>query len=78
MAKFRTRNQADRVRRAFARLRPIEREVLGMSAGESLRTDEIAARLGLPVETVRNHLVEAICALDRQLERLERPWWSVW
>jgi DNA-directed RNA polymerase specialized sigma24 family protein len=67
-----------RLETAVSRLSPIEREVLLLSAREGLRTDEIAARLDLPGETVERHLADALCNLDRFLERQERPWWRFW
>ncbi len=68
----------ERLRTAMSRLRPIEREVLFLSAGEGLRIDEIAARLGIPAEAAERHLADALCNLDRQLERETRPWWKFW
>jgi len=67
-----------RLEKALSRLGPIERDVLFLSAREGLRTDEIAAHLDLPSETVERHLADALCTLDRLLERQERPWWRFW
>ena len=66
------------VERAPSRLRPIEREVLFLSAREGLGYDEIAARLGISGDEARGHLADALCRLDRDLERRERPWWRFW
>lgn len=63
---------------AASRLRPIEREVLFLSAREGLSNDEIAARLGIPTDEARAHLADALYRLDRDLERRERPWWKFW
>lgn len=68
----------DRLERAVSRLKPIEREVLFLSAREGLRTDQIAAQLDLSRETVERHLADALCNLDRHLERMNRPWWRFW
>ena len=68
----------ERLERAASSLRPIEREVLILSARERLSTDEIAARLGITAQAAERLLVRAICRLDRELERQERPWWRFW
>jgi DNA-directed RNA polymerase specialized sigma24 family protein len=68
----------DRLERAVAKLSPIEREVLLLSAREGLRADEIAARTGLPSAAVERHLADAVYNLDRLLERQDRPWWQFW
>lgn len=67
-----------RLAEATGKLTQIEREVLFLSARDGLRTDEIALRLDLPREAVERHLADALCALDRELERMERPWWRFW
>lgn len=67
-----------RIERAASRLAPVERAVLSLSAGEGLRNDQIAARLGISVETAERHLANALCRLDRQSERQHRPWWRFW
>jgi len=67
-----------RLEPAAARLRPIEREVLDLSAGQGLGYDEIAARLGISADAVKDHLADALYELSRQLERRERPWWRFW
>lgn len=67
-----------RLERAVAKLSPIEREVLLLSAREGLRIDEIAVRAGLPSATVERHLADALYNLDRLLERQDRSWWRFW
>jgi RNA polymerase sigma factor (sigma-70 family) len=64
-----------RIERALSRLRPIEREVLSLSAGEGLGLAEIALRLGIPVEAAQRHLADALYRLDRVLERRPRSCW---
>jgi len=68
----------DGLEKAASRLSPIEREVLILSARDGLRTHEIAGRLGISTEAVERHLVDALCRLDRHLQRQERPWWRFW
>ena len=65
----------ERLERAASSLRPIEREVLVLSARERLSIDEIAAQLGMTPEAAEHLLARALCRLDRALERQERPWW---
>lgn len=68
----------DKFEKAASRLRPIERDVLFLSAREGLGYDEIAARLGISSNEARGHLADALYHLDRYLERQERPWWRFW
>ncbi len=75
MAKTPRSKEAETLKRALVRLRPIEREVLFLSAAEGLTNDDIAARLQLPVAAIQRHLVNALVGLDRELSR---PWWKVW
>jgi len=65
----------ERLERAAARLRPLEREVLVLSARYGLRTDEIAERLGISSRRAERLLATAIRKFDRALEREARPWW---
>ncbi len=67
-----------RLSTAVSRLRPIEREVLLLSAGEKLWNDEVAVRLGITTEEAERHLSSAIRKLGRELRRQERPWWRFW
>ena len=68
----------ERLERAAAKLRPIEREVLVLSAREGLSNDEIAARLGITLPEAERLLARALCRLDQALERQKRPWWRFW
>jgi DNA-directed RNA polymerase specialized sigma24 family protein len=68
----------DGLERAASRLSPIEREVLILSARDRLRTHEIADRLGISAEAAERYLVDALCGLDRHLQRHERSWWRFW
>jgi DNA-directed RNA polymerase specialized sigma24 family protein len=67
-----------RLRKAAAKLRPIEREVLYLSSAEELRNDAVAERLGITTEAAEGHLANALIKLDREMERQERPWWRFW
>jgi RNA polymerase sigma factor (sigma-70 family) len=67
-----------RFEHAFRRLKPIERQVLTLSAKEGLGLADIALRLGITVEAVQRHLAGALCRLDRILERRDRRWWRRW
>lgn len=59
----------DRLEKAASSLRPIEREVLVLSARERLSRGEIAERFGISPEAVERLLAKALCKLDRALER---------
>ncbi|HEY0114564.1 MAG TPA: sigma factor-like helix-turn-helix DNA-binding protein [Allosphingosinicella sp.] len=63
---------------AASTLRPIEREVLFLSAREGLSYDEIAARLDITSQEAGGHLADALYGLDRELERRKQPWWRFW
>ncbi|HEY0628916.1 MAG TPA: sigma factor-like helix-turn-helix DNA-binding protein [Sphingomicrobium sp.] len=78
MATNRSSLPPGRLERAVARLRPIEREVLRLSAGLGLSNAEIAARLGLRPGKAERILARALCRLDREIERREQPWWRFW
>lgn len=78
MARDRPPVELERLEKAAARLRPIEREVLVLSAGEGLSNDGLAARLGITPRAAERILARAICKVDRALERQERPWWRLW
>jgi DNA-directed RNA polymerase specialized sigma24 family protein len=58
--------------RALSKLKPIERDVLMLSAREGLGLSDVALRLGIPAEAAQCHLANALCRIDRLLER--RPW----
>lgn len=78
MARDRPPLTHERLERAASRLRPVEREVLGLSAREHMSNQEIAARFGITVRAAERILAKALCRLDRALERQERPWWRFW
>lgn len=61
--------------RAIAALRPLEREVLLLSAREGLANGEVAARLGISPRSAERLLARALARLDRALEPKCRPWW---
>lgn len=78
MARDRPSVPLDRLERAAASLRPIEREVLILSAREGLSNAEIGQLLGITSRKVERLLANALFKLDRALERQERPWWKLW
>ena len=78
MARDRPSVTLDQIERAASSLRPIEREVLVLSAREHLSNGEIAARLGITAGAAERLLARALCRLDRALERQRRPWWRFW
>ena len=78
MARDRPSMPSDRLEKAASSLRPIEREVLILSARDRLSNDAIAARLGITAQAAERLLAEALFRLDRALERQDRPWWKFW
>ena len=78
MARDRSAVPLDRLEKAAGKLRPLEREVLVLSAREGLSNGEIATRLGITTEAAERLLAGALCSLDRALERQRRPWWRFW
>jgi len=69
---------ADRVERAARCLSPREREVLVLTASENLGLETVADRLGLSLSEAQGLLADALCKLDRALQRQQRPWWRFW
>lgn len=78
MTKPPIRPRYDHLAAALDRLGPLERQVYVLAAVEGLANDEIASRLALPVGEVEQHLANALVALDRALEALQRPWGRFW
>lgn len=78
MANDRPEPTLDRLEKAAKSLRPLEREVLILSAREHLSSGEIAGRLGISPDAAERLLAGALRRLDRALERQERPWWRIW
>ena len=78
MARDRPSVPLDRLEKAAARLRLIEREVLALSARDHLSNDKIADRLGITPRAAERLLAKALCRLDRAIERQRRPWWRFW
>lgn len=70
--------EKERVERAAARLSPLERRVLALSAGRGLRNAEIAAALGVSEGRAERILARALKKFDRALERRQRSWWQFW
>ena len=78
MARDRSAMALGRLEKAAAKLRPIEREVLLLSARDGLSNAEIADRLGITTEAAERLLAGVLCRLDWALERQSRPWWRFW
>ena len=78
MANDRPAPALERIERAAARLRPIEREVLVLAAREGLTSAEIAVRLGITPDRAGRLLASALANLDRALERHGQRWWRRW
>ena len=75
MARDRRPVSLERLEKAAASLRPIEREVLALSARDGLSNAEIAAELGVTPASAERLLADALCKFDRAIERQGRPWW---
>lgn len=67
--------EARRLRRAFAKLPTVTREVFRLHRVEGLTFAEIAARLGITAGEVERHVADAIYEIAR---RVDRPWWKFW
>lgn len=78
MASDRPRLTPERLEMAVSRLTAREKEVLALSARERLSNEQISERLGIAPEAAERLLADALCKLDRMLERQERPWWRFW
>ena len=78
MARDRPTVTLERLEKAASSLSPPEREVLVLSAREHLSNAEIAERLGIDSAEAERLLSDALCKLDRAIERQERPWWKLW
>lgn len=72
------RAEVERLEQAAARLSPLERDVLVLSAGHGLRNDEIAARLGLSERRAERVLARALRKFDRALRTEDTSWWKFW
>lgn len=63
---------AERLERAAAKLSPLERDILVLSAGQGLANDQIAAELGLSERDAERILASALRKFDRALR--QRGW----
>ena len=77
MAKDRRPAAAGRIERAARKLRPIEREVLTLSAGEGLCNEAIGERLGISPAAAERLLAQALYKLDRALQPRKQRWWKL-
>jgi RNA polymerase sigma factor (sigma-70 family) len=78
MARYRLPVTRERLEKALVSLRPIEREVLFLSARDRLPNARIAEHLSITNDAAERLLAKALRKLDRALERQERPWWRFW
>ena len=70
--------EIERVERAAASLSPLEREILTLSAGHGIRTNEIARTLGIGERRARRLLARALRKFDRALCEPRRGRWRLW
>ena len=68
----------NRIRRASEKLTPLERDVLGLSAGRGMLIRDIALTLGLSERRTERIFVKALYKFDMALHEEERPWWHLW
>ena len=78
MAEDIDRVQLERLEKAFATLSAEHREIILLARVERLTYQEMGICLGLDTAQVERRLALAIAALDRAIERTERPWWRLW
>ncbi len=62
---------------AISRLRLDHRKAFLMNRVEKLSYEEIAVRLGLSTAQVERTVAAALYALERDLSRVNRPWWRL-
>jgi len=67
--------EARRLRRAFAKLDPVTREVFRLHRIEGLGYDTIATRVGIAPAEAERRVADALYELAR---RMDRPWWKFW
>ena len=68
-------DEPERLRKAVAQLRALEREVLFLSAGEGLSNEALATRLGISPRRAERLLARALAKLGRAMEPRPRRWW---
>ena len=71
-------SELDRIRRAAEDLTPLERNVLGLSAGRGMLIRDIALTLGLSERRTERIFVKALYKFDMALHQEERRWWHFW
>lgn len=65
--KLKEKEIREKLQAAISQLAPQQKQVYTLSRVEGLSQEEIAERLGLSISTVRNHLVQALKNIRRQL-----------
>ena len=78
MVQGNTQDNSDWERRfhiEFQRLRPLEQDILTLSAAKKLPYSTIAERLSITEKQVERGLADALYNLDRAMELGGKPWW---
>ena len=73
-----SQSELELVCRAAERLKPLERDILALSAGRGMLIGDIALLLGLSERRVERILTKALYKFDRALERQCSSWWRFW
>lgn len=66
------------LQKAFRSIKPKHQRLIHMRRLHGLSYAEIAERLGTSVEQVERRMAQAILALDRAMDEVQRPWWRFW
>lgn len=71
-------DQLQQLEAAILTLRPVHREIFLLNRVEKLSYAEISGRLDITTEQVERTIAAAICALDREICRVNRPRCRLW